>query len=86
VLAVTWAVRRAGKVAEADGYRFIFGMEFVLDSGEGAEDEVLGVGHDGGAAGMDVVLGLKVAEAGEEVADLNPRIIGRGILWWKLPK
>jgi hypothetical protein len=69
VLAVTWAVRRAGKVAEADGYWFIFGMEFVLDSGEGAEDQVAGVGHHGGAARGDAVFGLEVAEAGEEVAD-----------------
>jgi hypothetical protein len=69
VLTVTWAVRRAGKVAEADGHRFIFGMEFVLDSGEGAEDQIAGVGHDGGAAGMDAILGLEMEEAGEEGVD-----------------
>jgi hypothetical protein len=69
VLAVTWAARRTGKVAETDGHRFLFGMEFVLDGGGSAEYEVAGVGHDGGAAGGNAVFGLEVEEAGEEVAD-----------------
>ena len=47
----------------------VLGMEFALDGGEGAEEKIGGVGHDGGAAGLDAVVGLEVKEAGEEVID-----------------
>ena len=42
---------------------------FVLDGGQGAEKEVTGVGHDGGAARGNAVLRLEKEEAGEEVVD-----------------
>ena len=44
-------------------------MEFVLDGGEGAEEQVAGVGHDGGAARWDAVLGLVEQEAGKKLVD-----------------
>jgi hypothetical protein len=44
-------------------------MEFVFDGGEGAEDEVGGVGHNGGAARGDAVFGLEAEEAREEFTD-----------------
>jgi hypothetical protein len=46
-----------------------WGMEFVFDGGEGAEEQVAGVGHDGGAAGRDAAFGLMKQEAGQEVVD-----------------
>jgi hypothetical protein len=48
---------------------FEFGMEFVLDGGEGAEEQVAGVGHDGGAAGVDFVPGLEFIEFAEGAVD-----------------
>ncbi len=42
---------------------------FLLDGGEGAEEEVAGIGHDGSAARGDAVLGLKKKEAGKEIVD-----------------
>jgi len=42
---------------------------FLLDGGEGAEEEVAGIGHDGSAARGDAVLGLEEKEAGEKVID-----------------
>jgi hypothetical protein len=45
----------------------VFGMEFALDGGEGAQKQIAGIGHDGSAAGLDAVVGLEVKEAGEEV-------------------
>ena len=47
----------------------VFGMEFAFDGGEGAEEKIAGVGHDGGAARLDAVVCLEVKEAGEEVID-----------------
>jgi hypothetical protein len=44
-------------------------IEFMLDGGEGAEEEVAGIGHDGSAAGRDSVLSLEKEEASEEVID-----------------
>jgi hypothetical protein len=44
-------------------------MEFVFDGGEGAKDEIGGVGHYGSAAWGDAVFGLEAEEAGEEFAD-----------------
>ena len=47
--------------------------DFILllevDGGEGAEEEVTGVGHDGGAAGRDALLRLEKEKPGEEVVD-----------------
>jgi len=49
-------------------------MEFVLDSGEGAEEQVAGVGHDGGAPRVNAVMGLEAKEAGEEIVDGDSRL------------
>lgn len=46
-------------------------MEFVLDGGEGTEDKIGGVRHNGGAARGDTVFGLEAEEPGEEFADGN---------------
>ncbi len=40
----------------------VFSVEFVLDGGEGAEEEIADVGEDGGAACGDAVLGKKAEE------------------------
>jgi hypothetical protein len=60
---------RTGEIAEVYFEDFVFGVEFFLDGGEGAEKEVAGVGHDGGATGVDAVGGFKLEEAREEVVD-----------------
>jgi hypothetical protein len=44
-------------------------IRFVFDSGKGAEKQVTGVGHDGGAARGDAVLGLMMEETGQEFVD-----------------
>jgi len=41
----------------------------VFEGGEGAQKQVAGVGHDGGATRGDAVLGLEEKKAGEEVVD-----------------
>jgi len=49
----------------------LFGLEEVIagDGGEGAEEQVAGVGHDGGAARRDLVAGLELIEFAERVID-----------------
>jgi hypothetical protein len=59
----------AREVDDDLGLVFEFGMEFVLDGGEGAEEQVAGVGHDGGAAGVDFVPGLEFIEFAEGAVD-----------------
>jgi hypothetical protein len=49
-------------------------VAFVLDGGQGAEKEVTGVGHDGGAARGNAALRLEKEEAGEEVVDRDGRL------------
>jgi len=44
---------------------------FVFDGGEGAEEEVGGVSHDGGAAGSDFVTGLELIEFAEGMVDVG---------------
>jgi len=44
---------------------------FEGDGGEGAEEEVGGVGHDSGAAGSDLVVGLELIEFAERVIDVG---------------
>jgi len=44
-------------------------MEFVLDGGEGAEEEIAGVSHDGGPAWVDLVPGLEFIEFTEGAID-----------------
>jgi len=47
------------------------GIGFVFDGGEGAEEEIRGIGHDGGAAGSDFVAGLELIEFAEGVVDVG---------------
>src|SRR6266403_3016487 len=63
----------AREVDDDLGLVFEFGMEFVPDGGEGAEEEVAGVGHDGGAAGVDFVPGLELIEFAEGAVDNDSR-------------
>jgi hypothetical protein len=65
----TLAAWRAWESAEVDGHGFIFGMEFVFDGGEGAEDQVASVGHDDGAARVDAAFDLEMEEAGKELVE-----------------
>jgi hypothetical protein len=44
---------------------------FEGDSGEGAEEEVGGVGHDGGATRADFVTGLELIEFAEGMVDVG---------------
>jgi len=59
----------AGEVDDDLGFVFEFGMEFVLDGGESAEEQIAGIGHDGGAAGVDLVPGLELIEFAEGAVD-----------------
>jgi len=45
----------------------------VCEGGEGAKEQVTGVGHDGRAARGNTVLRLETKEAGKEVVDGNGR-------------
>jgi hypothetical protein len=65
----SWFVPGAGEIAEVDADYFVIGMEFVLDGGEGAEEQIAGVGHAGGTARGDAIFGLKKKETGEELID-----------------
>ena len=47
------------------------GIGFVLDGGESTEEEIRGVGHDGGAAGSDFVTCLELIEFAEGVVDVG---------------
>jgi hypothetical protein len=69
VLRWVWRAPGAGEIAEVDLDNLVLGMEFALDGGEGAEEEVAGIGHDGGAARWDAVFGLEMKEAGDELVD-----------------
>jgi len=44
---------------------------FVFDGGEGAEEQVTGVGHDSGAARGDLVAGLELIEFAEGMVDVG---------------
>jgi hypothetical protein len=69
---VTWKDRLIAIGARHidDDARFgVLRVDFVPDGGEGAEEQVAGVGHDGGAARGDAVFGLEMKEAGEELVD-----------------
>ncbi len=49
----------------------MFGLEVVIagDGGESAQEQVAGVGHDGGAARRDFVAGLELIEFAEGMID-----------------
>ncbi|OLC96428.1 MAG: hypothetical protein AUH86_09725 [Acidobacteria bacterium 13_1_40CM_4_58_4] len=44
-------------------------MDLLVDGGEGAKEQVTGVGHDGGTARGDAILRLEKEKTGEEVVD-----------------
>jgi hypothetical protein len=46
-------------------------VEFLLNGGEGAEEEAAGKGHNGGVAGSDLVAGLEFIEFPEGVVDVD---------------
>ena len=51
------------------GVLFVLGMEFVFDSREGAQEEMAGVSHDGGATRSDLIVGEKFVEFAEGAID-----------------
>ena len=64
----------AGKVAEVnveDGFVGGIGVEFGVDDGDSAEEEIGDVSEDGGAAGGDEVGGQELVELGEGVVDAH---------------
>ncbi|HKV61122.1 MAG TPA: hypothetical protein VJO16_04360 [Candidatus Acidoferrum sp.] len=67
------AVRGFGPVAEIQLKASLLrlGMVVTGDSGEGAKEEVTGIGHDGGAARSDPVTGLKLVEFSERMVDVD---------------
>jgi hypothetical protein len=64
-------VRGIGPVAEVEHQTFLlfFGLAIMSNGGEGTEEEIRGVSHYGGAAGRDLVAGLKLIEFAESVVD-----------------
>ena len=56
---------------EDDGVFVAGGMEFAVDGREGAQEQVAGVGHDGGAARSDFVAGEELVEFAERAVDFN---------------
>lgn len=48
-------------------------VNFHLDGGEGAEEQVAGKGHNGGAARGDLVAGLELIELAECMVDVDGR-------------
>jgi len=60
-----------GPVAVVEYGALLLGLEAVIagDGGEGAEEEIGGIGHDGGAAGSDLVAGLELIEFAEGMID-----------------
>ena len=72
-----WCAVRAEEIDQEGGLVVImFGggvMEvvFAVDGGEGTEEEVASIGHDGGAAGRDGVVSLLEEQAGKEVVDVG---------------
>jgi hypothetical protein len=64
---------RLGAREVEDDLLLLVGIEFEVDGGEGAEKETAGVGHDGGAAGGDLVAGEELVEFGEGAVDGDSR-------------
>jgi hypothetical protein len=58
---------------EVDDHLLGLVTNLLLDGGEGAEQEVAGVIHDGGAARGDLVVSLELIEFAERMID-----VGRG--------
>jgi hypothetical protein len=62
-----------GPVAVVEVHIFVLGLGKFLggDDGEGAEEEMGGVSHNGGTARSDFVTGLELIELGEGVVDVS---------------
>jgi hypothetical protein len=62
-----------GPVAEVEVHIFLLGLGKFLggDDGEGAEEKVGGVSHDGGTARSDFVTGLEFIEFAEGMVDVG---------------
>jgi len=65
---------RARHINDDSLWLVVLRVAFVLDGGESAQKQIARVGHDGGAARGDAVLGLEQKEAGEEVVDGEGRL------------
>lgn len=65
----TLAAWRAGESAEVELRPEDEPVTIVFDGGEGAEDQVARVGHDGGEARVDATFDLELEEAGEELVE-----------------
>jgi len=65
------AVRGLGPVAEVEDEALFLGLDAAIagDGGESAEEETGSVGHDGGAARIDLVPGLEFIEFAKRVVD-----------------
>jgi hypothetical protein len=59
----------AGNVHDDRGLLFVLCIEFVFDGGDGAEEQVAGVSHNGAAAGRDFVAREEFVEFGEGAVD-----------------
>ncbi|HEV1993967.1 MAG TPA: hypothetical protein VGR03_06535 [Candidatus Acidoferrum sp.] len=72
-LALRWGCERSGRgmSAELDAGRAGLEVVFVVDGGEGAEEQVAGVGHDGGAARGDAVVGFEKEEPRKKTVDVR---------------
>jgi hypothetical protein len=63
-----------GPVRKAQVRRLlILGVKFLFDDGQGTQEQVAGVGHDGGAPRRDLVAGLLSKELAEAEVDGNSR-------------
>jgi hypothetical protein len=65
------AICRFGPVAKVEFEAFRLGLQAAVtgDGGKGAEEEVAGIGHDGGAARSDLVAGLELVEFTQGMVD-----------------
>jgi hypothetical protein len=81
--------RRLEEVAEVETRRFkarsvrVAGMEFAVEGGKGAEEEIADVGEDGGAARGDAAFGEQQEQTAEEEVDFGgglelPEFAGEG--------
>jgi hypothetical protein len=64
---------RIGPAGEVEHRVLLLGRKAIVagDGGESAEEEAASVGHDGGAAGSDLVAGLELIEFAEGVVDVG---------------
>jgi hypothetical protein len=62
-----------GPAGDVEHHALLLGLKAIVTGygGEGAEEQVASVGHDGGAAGSDFVSGLELIEFAEGVVDVG---------------